>query len=98
MRKECEDGEGERKTGGPVVLAEEMHGACGQPVQEGRLVEEADAIDVRGDVVVAVEHLAGDLDVDGVDIVEEARREEASDLQDEPDENKDCDGANFDAG
>ena len=70
-----------------------MHGAGGHPVHEGRLVEEADAVDVGRDVVVALEHLAGDLDVDGVDVVEEAGGEEAADLEDEPGEDEDGDGA-----
>jgi hypothetical protein len=42
---------------------------------------------------VALHHLAGDLDVDGVDVVEEAGGEEAADLEDEPGEDEDCDGA-----
>jgi hypothetical protein len=70
-----------------------MHEACGHPVEEGWLIEEADAVDVGGDVVVASEHLASDLDVNGVDIVEQARCEEASDLEDRPSEDEDDDGA-----
>jgi hypothetical protein len=42
---------------------------------------------------VALYHLAGDLDVDRVDVVEEARGEEAADLKDEPAEDENCDGA-----
>ncbi len=91
--EQSEDGEGEGDAGGPVVDAEDVHGAGGHPVHEGRLVEEADAVDVGGDVVVAVEHLAGDLDVDGVDVVEQAGGEEAADLEDEPGEDEDGDGA-----
>ena len=37
-------------------------------------------------VVVALDHLAGDLDVDGVDVVEEAGGEDATELEDEPGE------------
>jgi hypothetical protein len=40
-----------------------------------------------------VEHLAGDLDVDGVDVVEQAGGEEAADLEDEPGEDEDDDRA-----
>jgi hypothetical protein len=40
-----------------------------------------------------MEHLAGDLDVDGVDVVEQAGGEEAADLKDEPGEDEDDDGA-----
>ncbi|MEO6805369.1 MAG: hypothetical protein ABI286_09630 [Edaphobacter sp.] len=36
-----------------------------------------------------MEHLAGDLDVDGVHVVEEAGGEEAADLEDEPGEDED---------
>ncbi len=46
----------------------------------------------RGDVVVALHHLAGDLDVDGVDVVEQAGGEEAADLEDEPCQDEDGDG------
>jgi hypothetical protein len=42
---------------------------------------------------VALHHLAGDLDVDGVDVVEEAGGEEATDLEDKPGEGEDGDGA-----
>jgi hypothetical protein len=80
------------------VDAEEVHGAGGHPVHEGRLVEEADAVDGGGDEVVALEHLAGDLDVDGVDVVEQAGGEEAADLEDEPGEDDDGDGAGLQSG
>jgi hypothetical protein len=42
---------------------------------------------------VALHHLAGDFDVDGVDVVEQAGGEEAADLEDEPGEDEDCEGA-----
>jgi hypothetical protein len=42
---------------------------------------------------VALHHLAGDLDVDGVDVVEQAGGEEAADLEDEPGEYEDGEGA-----
>jgi hypothetical protein len=42
---------------------------------------------------VASEHLASDLDVDGVDVVEQARGEEAADLEYGPGEDEDDDGA-----
>ena len=38
---------------------------------------------------MASEHLAGDLDVDGVNVVEQAGGEEAADLEDEPCEDED---------
>ena len=52
--------------------AEEAHGGGGHPVHKRGFVEEADAVDSGGDEVVAGEHLAGNLGVDAVDIVEEA--------------------------
>ena len=73
--------------------AEDVHRAGSHPVEEGWLVEEADAVDIWRDVVVALHHLAGDFDVDGVDVVEEAGGEEAADLEDEPCEDEDRDGA-----
>jgi len=88
-QEEGQDGDCEGKARGPVADAEEMHGASGHPVQEGRLVEESDAVNVGGDVVVTAEHLAGDLDVDGVDVVEQARGEEAADLKGEPGKDED---------
>ncbi len=90
--EEGEDAEGEGEAGGPVVDAEEVHGAGGHPVHEGRLVEEADAVDGGGDEVVALEHLAGDLDVDAVDVVEQAGGEEAADLEDGPEGGDEGDG------
>jgi hypothetical protein len=41
---------------------------------------------------VALHHLAGDLDIDGVDVVEQTGGEEAADLEDEPGEDEDGDG------
>ena len=96
--EEGKDGEGEGNSAGPVCLSEDPHRTCGEPVHEGGLVEEADAVDVGGDVVVAVEHLPGDLEVDGVNVVEEAGGEEATDLEDEPDEGDEADRAEIGAG
>ena len=96
--QKCEGEEREGKASRPVVCAEDMHGAGGQPVQQRGLVEEADAVDVGGDVVVAEKHGAGDLDVDGVDIVEQAGGEETADVQDKPCENDHGNGARIPAG
>jgi hypothetical protein len=38
---------------------------------------------------VTAQHLAGDLDVDGVDVVEQASGDEAADLKDEPGKDED---------
>jgi hypothetical protein len=87
------DGQGERKARGPVMDAEEMHRAGGHPIHEGRLVEETNAVDVGSDVIVSLHHLAGDFDVHGVDVVEQTGGEETGDLEDEPGEDEDGDGA-----
>jgi hypothetical protein len=42
---------------------------------------------------MALHHLAGDLDVDGVNVVEEPWSEEAADLEDEPGEDDEEEGA-----
>ena len=47
---------------------------------------------------MAVEHLAGDFDVNGVDVVEQAGSEEAADVEDEPGEDDEGDGAGVPAG
>ena len=61
-----------------------MHGAGGEPVHQRGLVEEADAVDGGGDEVMPGEHFARDLDVNGVDIIEQPGREEAAYLEDQP--------------
>lgn len=81
----------ERKAGSPVVGAEDVHGGGCHPVHQGRFVEEAHAVDVRGDVIVAHEHLSRDLGVDGVDVVEQAWGKEASNLKNEPGDEDDRD-------
>ncbi len=90
-QEEGQDAEGEGEACGPVVDAEEAHGAGGHPVHEGGLVEETDAVDGGSDEVVALEHLAGDLDVDGVDVVEKAGGEETAYLEDGPEGGDDRD-------
>ena len=71
----------QRQARGPVVRAEDAHGAGGHPVHQRWLVEEADAVDGRRHVVVPPQHLAGDLGVDGVDVIQQAGREEATDVE-----------------
>ena len=92
--EQSEDGERDGDACGPVVRAEEAHGAGGEPIHERRLVEETEAVDGGGDEVVALEHLAGDLDVNGVDVVQQAGGEEATKLQHGPRENDEGEGAN----
>ena len=70
----CGGGEGSGR--GDAEEFGDAHGDGHGPVEEGGLLEVADAVGVEGDVVVAEEHLAGDFGVDGVGVVEERRGEE----------------------
>jgi len=87
---EGEDGEGERQACGGGVDAEEFEAGGDGPVEERGLFEVADAVGVEGDPVVTEEHLAGDLGVDGVGVVEERRGEEREGgIEEEPEGDKD---------
>jgi len=82
--QQCEHAQRQRNARGPVVLAEEAHGAGGHPVHQRRLVEEAQAVDVGRHEIVTMQHLPSDLDVNGVDIVQQPGREQAASLQHQP--------------
>ena len=87
---EGEDGEGEGEARGGGVDAEEFEAGGHGPVEERGLFEVADAVGVEGDPVVAEEHLAGDLGVDGVGVVEEWRGEESeAGVEEEPEGDED---------
>ncbi len=58
------------RAGGPDEL-EGFHAGGHRPVEERCFFEVADAVGVERDEVVAEEHLAGDLGVDGVGVVEQ---------------------------
>jgi len=70
---QCEYGECEGKARCGGVDAEELEAGGHAPVEERSFFEVADAVGVEGYPVVAEEHLAGDLGVDGVGVVEEGR-------------------------
>ena len=70
---EEEDGEGKGEAGGWGGDAEDAHARGHGPVEEGGFLEVADAVGVEGDPVVAEEHLAADLGVDRVGVVEQGR-------------------------
>ena len=72
---------------------EQAHAAGGKPVRERGLVEEADAVDVRGDEVMTGEHLASDFEVDGVDVVEQAGGEESADVEHQPEKDDEGEGS-----
>jgi hypothetical protein len=87
---EGQDGEGEGQARGRSVDAEKFEAGGDAPVEEGGLLEVANAVGVKGDPVVAEEHLAGDLGVDGVGVVEEGRREEGeAGVEEEPEGDED---------
>ena len=65
--------------------AEELEAGGHRPVQQRRLLQIADAVGVERDPVVAQEHLARDLGVDGVGVVEQGRGEEReAGVEDDP--------------
>src|ERR1700704_3040593 len=66
--------ESEREARGPVVDAEDAEGGGHDPVDERRFLEIGDAVEPGGNPVAALQHVAGDLRLDGVDIVHEVRR------------------------
>ena len=72
------------------MRAEEFEADGHGPVEERSFFEVADAVGVEGDPVVAEEHLAGDLSVDGVGVVEEWRGEQGeAGVEEEPDGDED---------
>jgi hypothetical protein len=72
------------------VDAEEFEAGGYGPVEERGFFEVADAVGVEGDPVVAEEHLAGDLGVDGVGVVEEGRSDEGeAGVEEEPEGDED---------
>ncbi len=73
------------------MRTEDAHGGGGHPVHQWRFVEEAHSVDIGNDIVVSREHLARDLGVNGVDIVEQAGSKEAANLKNEPDQDDDRD-------
>jgi hypothetical protein len=80
------------------VDAEEFEAGGDAPVEEWGLFEVADAVGVEGDPVVAEEHLAGDLGVDGVGVVEEWRGEEGEAGIEEKPEGDEDEAVSFDGG
>ena len=85
---EGEDGEGEGKARGGSVDAEEFVAEGHAPVEDRGLFEVADAVGVESDPVVAEKHLAGDLGVDGVGVVEQRRGDEGEACVDDEPENE----------
>ena len=70
--------------------AEEFEAGGDAPVEERGLFEVADAVGVESDPVVAEEHLAGDLGVDGVGVVEQWRGDEGeAGVEEEPEGDED---------
>jgi hypothetical protein len=88
--REGEDCEGEWEAGGGGADAEEFEAGRHGPVEERGLFEVADAVGVEGYPVVAKKHLAGDLGVDGVGVVEERRGDESeASVEEEPESEED---------
>ena len=70
--------------------AEEFVAEGHAPVEDGGFLEVADAVGVEGDPVVTEKHLASDLGVDGVGVVEQRRGDEGeAGVDDEPEDEED---------
>ena len=76
-KEQRQHGNAQWQPSSPVMLAENAHRASRHPVHQRRLIEEAYAIDIGRDEVVPMQHLARNLDVDGVHIIQQSRRKEA---------------------
>ena len=68
------------------------------PIGERGFFEVADAVGVEGDPVVTEEHLAGDLGVDGVGVVEQGRSDEGETGVEEKPEGDEDEAVAFDRG
>ena len=87
---EGEDGEGEGDSCGGGTDAEELETGSHGPVKERGFFEVPNVVGVESDPVVAKKHLAGDLGVDGVGVVEERRSDESEAcVAEEPESNQD---------
>ena len=76
----AEHGEGVGQVRGEGVLAEDAVQSGVEPIGQRRLLKIADAVDFHGDPVAAFGHVLRDLRVGGVDVVEQRRSEERSEL------------------
>ena len=63
----------EREARGPVVDAEDAERRSHYPVEKRRFFEICDTVQAGGDPVSALKHVAGDLRLNGVDVVHEVR-------------------------
>ena len=87
--REGEDGEGERDARGRGSYSEDLHAGGHRPVEERGFLEVADSVGVERRPVVAQEHLAGDLGVDGVGVVEQWWREQGeAGVEEEPEQDE----------
>jgi len=89
---EAEHGERVGQVGGEGVLAEELVADGDGPVGQWGLLDVADAVDLAGDPVAAVDNVLGGLGVRSVNVVEQGRRKERAHLDGKKDENKEQPG------
>ncbi len=87
---ETEDGKGVGQVGGEHVLAEDPVGDGIEPVGQRRLFEVADAIELHGYPVAAFVHVLGDLGMRGIDVVEQRRSKERSELHGQKNGSQEC--------
>jgi len=86
---EEEDADGLREVGGEGVEAEDAEAEGNEPVGERGFFEVSDAVDVEGDEVAGEGHVAGGAGVGGVGVVEQRRREERGEVNDQPETGED---------
>ena len=67
-------GKRDRDAGGPVMDAEDLERHGHHPVFEWRFFEVGDAVQPGGHPVARLQHVAGDLALDGIHVVHERRR------------------------
>ena len=74
---EAEHGQRVGQVGGKGVLAEDLVGAGDDPVGQRRLLDVADAVDLRGDQVAGFSHVLRGLGMGGIHVVQQRGRRKA---------------------
>jgi hypothetical protein len=86
--KESQYAYSERQPSGPIVYSKNFEARGHGPVQEGRLFQVTDAIDVESDPVVTEHHFAGGFGVDGVGVIQKRRPKKGSAIGGQPKQKK----------
>ena len=89
-KEESQNAESERQPGGPIVYSKEFKACSHGPIQEGRLFQVTNAIDMKSDPVMAEHDFAGSFSMDGVSVIEERRVKKRGAIGGQPEQKKDC--------